>query len=183
MHIPPLRDRPEDIEPLIGHFLDRYAEPGAGLQAPAPTRPFLEALSRAQLPGNVRQLENVVRRAIVNRRAHQPLALSDLPSELLSELAQPTAVTQLVPVPVSTALAPMASSDRRALPPGPGWLDDEAAAGAGGWKLGRALDLCEQTMVAAALDASHGNRARAARLLGISPRSIFNKMRKHRLTA
>jgi DNA-binding NtrC family response regulator len=38
-------------------------------------------------------------------------------------------------------------------------------------------------MVAAALDAARGNRARAAQLLGISPRSVFNKMRKYRLTA
>jgi DNA-binding NtrC family response regulator len=51
------------------------------------------------------------------------------------------------------------------------------------WRLDTALNLCEQRLVAAALGASHGNRSRAARMLGISPRCIFNKMRKHRLTA
>jgi transcriptional regulator with GAF, ATPase, and Fis domain len=181
--IPPLRERPEDIAPLITHFLARYADPGAGRQVSAPTRGFLEALSGAELPGNVRQLENVVRRAIVNRRAHQPLTLSDLPPELWFELAQRTPVTLPAPVSSSTALVPVGASDQRALEPAATWLDNEAALGAAGWKLRRALALCEQTMVAAALDASHGNRARAARLLGISPRSIFNKMRKHRLTA
>jgi DNA-binding NtrC family response regulator len=53
---------------------------------------------------------------------------------------------------------------------------------ASSWKLAGALNVCEQHILSAALDASSGNRSRAARLLGISARSIFNKMRKHRLT-
>lgn len=182
VRIPPLRERPEDVAPLIEHFVSREVDTSTGPPAPAPTRAFLEALARAELPGNVRQLENVVRRASINRRAHQPLALSDLPPELWVELAHRTPTADTLPVATSTALVPVEALDRRMSAPG-AWLDNEAALGDNGWKLGRALKLCEQTMVAAALDASRGNRAHAARLLGISPRSIFNKMRKHRLTA
>jgi len=54
---------------------------------------------------------------------------------------------------------------------------------ASSWKLAPALELCEHQILSAALNASSGNRSRAARLLGISARSIFNKMRKHRLTS
>ena len=181
VRIPPLRERPADVAPLVEHFLHRSAAPGD--PASVPTRAFLEALSRAELPGNVRQLENVLRRAMVNRRPRQPLALCDLPPELWAELSQRNSPAEMMAVPNSKALVPPGVVDRRALVSGTEPVEHQAAVGASGWKLGRALDLCEQTMVAAALDASRGNRARAARLLGISPRSIFNKMRKHRLTA
>jgi transcriptional regulator with GAF, ATPase, and Fis domain len=181
VRIPPLRERPGDVAPLVEHFLHHGIAPGnRGL---APTRAFLEALSRAELPGNVRQLENVVRRAVVSRRPSQPLALSDLPPELWAELSQRTRAHETTAMVPSTALLPAKATaiERRELasatqigPP---------ADGSSNWKLARALELCEQTMVAAALDAARGNRARAAKLLGISPRSIFNKMRKYRLTA
>ncbi|MDP2320400.1 MAG: sigma 54-interacting transcriptional regulator [Acidobacteriota bacterium] len=180
VRIPPLRERPADVAPLVEHFLQKSAAPG-DRQVP-PTRAFLEALTRAELPGNVRQLENVVRRAIVNRRPRQPLALCDLPPELWAELSQRGRGHESATIPHTRAIVPAGVADRRALitttPTEP-----QPADRAGSWKLERALELCEQTMVAAALDASRGNRARAARLLGISPRSIFNKMRKYQLTA
>jgi two-component system response regulator HydG len=64
IELPPLRERPEDVEPLALHFLRRFAgrmsksihsiEPGA-----------LEALQRYSWPGNVRELENVMERAVI----------------------------------------------------------------------------------------------------------------------
>jgi tetratricopeptide (TPR) repeat protein len=55
IHIPPLRDRREDIEPLVVHFSGRMLTPGA-----------LEALNRMHWPGNVRELQNVVKRAAIS---------------------------------------------------------------------------------------------------------------------
>ena len=64
LHMPPLRDRPEDVEPLARHFLQAAARdfrrPVAGFEPAA-----LDALCRYQWPGNVRELMSVVRRAVV----------------------------------------------------------------------------------------------------------------------
>jgi two-component system nitrogen regulation response regulator GlnG len=64
IHVPPLRERREDIPALVEHFLDRYGESLAG------RRPLLSATAQAALarhdwPGNVRELENAIKRALV----------------------------------------------------------------------------------------------------------------------
>lgn len=63
IHVPPLRARAEDIEPLARHFLEKF-----GLQMGKPVRdidrPALEALARYAWPGNVRELENAIERAV-----------------------------------------------------------------------------------------------------------------------
>ena len=165
LRIPPLRERPDDIEPLVEHLLARRTDDhGAPVRA---SQEFIEALRRLKLPGNVRQLEHLVRRAVVTTYAGQPLRLRSLPPELWAELSH------------GDNGARGATTSRDTTTP----VDATAVLNASEWKLQRALDLCEQQLLTAALGASSGNRARAARLLGISPRCIFNKMRKHRLTA
>jgi transcriptional regulator with GAF, ATPase, and Fis domain len=61
VHVPPLRERAEDIPLLVAHFIAKYAE-GRSLRV---ERAALEALCAYPWPGNVRQLENEVRRALV----------------------------------------------------------------------------------------------------------------------
>jgi DNA-binding NtrC family response regulator len=64
LHLPALRERPEDIPLLTAHFLEKYAgeyhKPGLQLRAD-----LAEELSRLQWPGNVRELENTIRRAVI----------------------------------------------------------------------------------------------------------------------
>ncbi len=77
MSIPPLRERKEDIPPLIDHFLKRYAEENgkeiAGLSSEAQ-----DVLLKYDYPGNVRELENIIERAVVIAR-DAVVALDDLP--------------------------------------------------------------------------------------------------------
>ena len=77
MSIPPLRERREDIPPLIDHFLKRYAEENdkeiAGLSSEAQ-----EVLLKYDYPGNVRELENIIERAVVIAR-DAVIAVEDLP--------------------------------------------------------------------------------------------------------
>jgi DNA-binding NtrC family response regulator len=175
IRVPALRDRPQDIEALVQHFVSQ-----CGGEEPRPlsaSREFVDALRQLDLPGNVRQLENVVRRAVVSARDANQLGLKNLPPELWLELSRAAGA------PTSDAASGGSASeetrrDDRAVPLNPVAILDATA-----WKLEDALELCEQHLVAAALGASRGNRSRAARLLGISPRCIFNKMRKHRLSA
>ncbi|MCS6797309.1 MAG: sigma 54-interacting transcriptional regulator [Myxococcota bacterium] len=62
LHIPPLRERPEDIEPLVEHFLAHGRPGGRSRQLP---EGFLEWARRHRWPGNVRELRNAVERAVV----------------------------------------------------------------------------------------------------------------------
>jgi DNA-binding NtrC family response regulator len=67
LHLPPLRERPEDIPLLAGHFLKKYsAEYGKKGLKPGPG--FMEELGRQDWPGNVRELENAIRRAVILSR-------------------------------------------------------------------------------------------------------------------
>jgi DNA-binding NtrC family response regulator len=50
-----------------------------------------------------------------------------------------------------------------------------------GWNLSRSLQHCERLLLEAALDKTHGNQSQTARLLGITPRSVYTKVHKHRL--
>ena len=62
--VPPLRRRPEDIEPLAAHFLERFAaETGRKLRGYTPEA--LEAMQSYHWPGNIRELRNVIERAVV----------------------------------------------------------------------------------------------------------------------
>jgi DNA-binding NtrC family response regulator len=178
VRMPALRERPEDVEPLVRHFMALAA--GVPESAAAASRDFVLALRRLELPGNVRQLENVVRRAMVSWRRGDPLRLSDLQPELWLELAQlagPPQVPDAEPPDEGERESESAPSGGEAT----ALLDAVGVLEACSWKLGRALDLCEQKIVDAALGISSGNRSRAARLLGISPRSIFNKLRKYQI--
>ena len=80
--LPPLRERPDDIEVLAAFFLRRH-DSGASLQI---SESAMELLRRYRWPGNVRELENVVRRAaIMARSEHRTLIQSrDLPVETLA---------------------------------------------------------------------------------------------------
>ncbi len=80
IQIPPLRERREDIPPLLDHFLRKFAEknrrPVTGLTAAA-----RDALLRYEYPGNVRELENIVERAVLLCRGGV-IDLEDLPMAL-----------------------------------------------------------------------------------------------------
>jgi two-component system NtrC family response regulator len=77
MSIPPLRERKEDIPILIDHFLKRYAEENvkeiAGLSSEAQ-----DVLLKYDYPGNVRELENIIERAVVIAR-EAVISVEDLP--------------------------------------------------------------------------------------------------------
>ncbi len=106
VQLPPLRDRRDDIPLLVQHFLDKYqARNGADAQSarkgdgappvkPAPLTVSQECMRRLMAyrwPGNVRQLENAVERAVAFSAGRSQIGIQDLPSELLEEIASPIA--------------------------------------------------------------------------------------------
>ncbi len=74
IELPPLRDRREDIPPLIEHFLKRYA-PGRTIEV---SREAMDLLMKYPWPGNIRELENVIERAVVLARGNL-ISTRDLP--------------------------------------------------------------------------------------------------------
>jgi transcriptional regulator with PAS, ATPase and Fis domain len=176
VHLPPLRDRSGDLNLLVDNVLRKY-RPDATLESVSVDRDFIEALAQLDLPGNVRQLENIVRRAVLNKSSNAaPLGLSDLPSEIWRQLCtngksisgEPGAACQMNQP--ETPSVQLSSGE---------WiaglltrLDSQE------WTLSRVVHHCERLVVEAALQRAHGNHSQAARVLGITPRTLYNKLKK-----
>ena len=103
IHLPPLRERPEDLALLIRHFL-RQKSTDLGLPEKSFTREALDILMAYAWPGNVRELENVVERALV---------LSTLP--VLGPDDLPGHLTLSTAAPIKRDIAPQVLSSNRTL--------------------------------------------------------------------
>jgi two-component system response regulator PilR (NtrC family) len=147
IEIPPLRERPEDIRPLAEHFLGRCAaEQNKDIRALSPET--FRALEGSAFPGNVRELENVIERAVA--LATGPIiGLGDLPRELSGATSQP--LPALIGLP------------------------DE------GCNLDEVLGEVERRLLLQALERSGGVRTHAAKLLGVTLRSLRYRFQKHAL--
>jgi len=95
IHLPPLRERREDIPFLAAHFLDKFAKEN--------TREFkgfspsaMDYLSAYEWPGNVRQLENVIERCVV-LSSSDTIGADDLPPEIKDEESQFKSAVDLLP--------------------------------------------------------------------------------------
>ena len=158
LHVPPVRERRGDIAPLVAHVIARHGP--AGVSPARASDEFLAALARVPLPGNVRELEHLVRYAIAQANGATLLGLAQLPESIWCEVA--AGEPEHLPPPSSPAGWPVHVPDA--------------------WTLARSLAWCERAIVQRALEATDGNQARAARLLGVTPRSVYNKLRKYQLT-
>jgi len=94
IQLPPLRERREDLPLLIDHFLRAFADKN-GKSIRGLTREAREALLRYDYPGNVRELENLIERAVVLTR-DDVIGLTDLPLTLEAQAAEPEGSAGLV---------------------------------------------------------------------------------------
>jgi two-component system response regulator PilR (NtrC family) len=78
IQLPPLRDRRDDIPVLVKHFLEKFA-PGSQMQV---VQAAMRALMAYHWPGNVRQLENAIERAVALSAGRREIDVSDLPAEV-----------------------------------------------------------------------------------------------------
>ena len=152
LSLPPLRDRPEDIKALAAHFAVKYAKAN-GL----PERSLSDAASARLLarewPGNVRELENAIHRAVLLAQG----------SEIEADaIRMPDGTT-------SIASAPAGPAQRAA----------EAADAVSRSFVGSTVAEMEQNLILDTLDHCLGNRTHAANILGISIRTLRNKLRAY----
>jgi two-component system response regulator PilR (NtrC family) len=153
--VPPLRERREDIPLLVNHFVKKYA-PGAGKSFVHVNRQSLGALNTYDWPGNVRQLENTIERAVALESGEE--LMIELPAE------RPKAKAAAAGAGVS-GTPPVGS----ALPEGLG--------------IDKYLADIEINLLKSALAQSNGVQTRAAELLKISYRSFRHLMKKYDLSS
>ena len=159
LRIPPLRERPGDIALLASHFIDRYAKAnGLGQKVLHP-----ETLARLQAHGwrgNVRELENTMHRAVL-------LAAGPViePEAVMLMDGAPTLGTAAADPAVKVATA--AAS-----------VDADAATGTAGL-VGRTVADVERDLIIDTLHHTLGNRTHAANILGISIRTLRNKLKQY----
>jgi DNA-binding NtrC family response regulator len=143
---PTLRERADDIPRLVHHFATHAAELQGGTP-PTVAPETMEMLQRYPWPGNVRELANAVERAVLLCRG-RVLEPSDLDQQIRQAGLHPPRPLR---VPASPASEPPSPNDYN-------------------------LDSIERKAIEQALVATGGNRTRAAKLLGISERTLRNKL-------
>ncbi len=149
IHLHPLRERARDVLPIAQHFVEHYATQNGR------TVPALSPAAQLQLqcwswPGNVRELENVIQRAVVLLQS-DTIDTGDLsfgPVTAESGVAESTA-------PVAAAAGPQSAHPLA----------------------NRPLSDIEREAILATLECTGGNKTEAARRLGVSARTLSNKMK------
>jgi two-component system, NtrC family, response regulator PilR len=152
--VPPLRDRREDVPLLVNHFLRKYA-PAAGKSIAHVHAASLSSLASYEWPGNVRQLENTIERAVALETT------DELHVELPAER------------PRARAAAAGAGTDGVPITPGSVLPD--------GVDMEKYVAEIERSLLKSALAQSNGVQARAADVLKISYRSFRHLMKKYDL--
>jgi DNA-binding NtrC family response regulator len=141
LSVPPLRARREDVPLLLDHFLTRLGRSPEDLDADA-----RGAILSHPLPGNVRELENLVERAAI-LAGKGPIRPEH--------------------VPVASSPAAAASGGPCLVPE----IPDE----------GLSLESLEKELILRALDKARGNKSQAARLLGLTRRTLYSRLERHGL--
>ncbi len=156
--LPPLRERVDDLLPLAMHFLDQASRKSAKQVTHFEDR-ALQTLLDYDWPGNIRELENTIERAVVLADSNR-LKYDDLPMSVRRQSG---------PGVHSNRLSPVASAS--GILPRPATLDGPA-----GWT--QTPDDAERVELLAALERCHGNKAEAARLLGLPRSTYYSKLKK-----
>ena len=158
LRLPPLRERPLDIPLLIEHFTDKYAEANGVERLPI-GKEAMQALQQHVWRGNVRELENTMHRAIL-------LASG-------TEIGTDAIVLSTVDAPMASAAATAAATV----------IEGAAAAGAPGAEtsglVGKTVAEVERELIIDTLQHCLGNRTHAANILGISIRTLRNKLKQY----
>ena len=172
IRVPALRERPEDIPELVRHFTARFAAEEGKPFIRAVTAPSLDLLLRFDWPGNVRQLENAVFRAVV--LADGPMLTPAEFPQIAAYVAGGQEATEIRP----HALEPVAA---REIDLHEGSLPRDAAEGLEPFDAGgdvRPLAEIEAEMIRLALERYNGRMTLVARKLGIGRSTLYRKLKE-----
>lgn len=175
--LPPLRERREDIPPLVAHFIDRFNKENRRQLKVTPDA--MKVLTSCYWPGNVRELENCIERTatMVQGDTIRDLAFPCRQNRCLTQtlhfLDKADAVAAVAAMPRPAAALPAPGEPTRigpthALPPSPSRDDDPPPEG-------------ERERLVWAMEQCGWVQAKAARLLRITPRQLGYALLKHRI--
>jgi DNA-binding NtrC family response regulator len=150
IHIPPLRDRKEDLLPLLDHFLEKAAK-DLGKKKPTPPSELIILLNAYHFPGNIRELESIIFDA-VSKHVSGKLSMEVFKSYISKQ--QPAFKADSVGLPLDDT-APISFAEK--LP---------------------TLKQAEQLLIAEAMKRSDNNQAIAAMHLGISRQALNRRLRQ-----
>ena len=163
IHMPPLRERREDIPVLVNYFINKFARE-QGRETKSIASNAVKALEKYHWPGNVRELENVLRRVLVVSQGDVVL-LEDLPPEIAGETSSSVAIPGLAVV-SEGAVEDITMLARQFFQ----WARRDP-------KL-KILPAVERELVIQALKETHGNQVHAAKLLGITRATLRKRVEK-----
>ena len=160
--LPPLRERGDDIELLLQHYLPRYSRE-LGRDVPSLKPETLNLLKRYSWPGNVRELQSTVKQMLLNSR-DSTFGPAVLPGEILLE-------TQALPLPAECDHMSAAWEH---------FVNERLAAGSENI-YSEAVELMEREIIPRILKHTGGNQLQSARLLGIARNSLRSRIRSLRI--
>jgi DNA-binding NtrC family response regulator len=153
VHLPPLRERPRDVSLLAQHFVEEYSAVNQK-ELSGFTPGAIEALKHHSWPGNVRELRNVIERAVIV--ASGPwIDLKDLPTLGGDNPSRQTTE---------------ASTE----------MNDESSPLTLVVSVGTTVEEAEKRLIFETLKSTRDNKTRAAEILGISTKTLHNKLRRYR---
>src|SRR6185369_13362463 len=166
IHLPPLRERKDDLqsiaETLIGD-LNRKHECRVSDLAPA----VVESLERHQWPGNVRELRNVLERAVI-LAGEGTIEVKHLPAFLQTDRAASAA-----------AGSPSGSSTTNGGEVPPAVIVTPEDSEAIRFQIGTTVEEAEKGLILRTLEHTRNNKTRAAEILGISLKTLHNKLKEY----
>lgn len=170
VHVPPLRERAEDILPLADHFLARYARK-FGIKVAGFSESARGAMLGYRWPGNVRELQNTIERAVILTEEGRAVSAAALGLPLVGSVTSSGEA-------LLNSSVPFDFEQRTAN--GNGVAESSAVATTDA--SGKVLTIAEleKQAIKAALQQTGGNRTKAAELLGISIRTLRNKLQEYR---
>jgi two-component system, NtrC family, response regulator AtoC len=188
--VPPLRERPDEIPTLIDFFISRYARKYNRAARPL-TDHLRQLFMQYEWPGNIRELENMIKRVVILQ--DEQLVIREIERNLARAHALPVAAAapaMAVPVglPTGYAMPPMSYPPSGVAAPDADAIDgddeplEEVAESAGGGSLASVAKAASMKAERAAIEQTlgqvHWNRRKAAQILGVSYKTLLNKIKE-----
>jgi hydrogenase-4 transcriptional activator len=171
IHVPPLRDRREEVPVLAAHFLDHFSS-RSGKQGIAMTQEAIDALIGYDWPGNVRQLRNEIERVVAYAYEGARISVEDLSPEVVHPRRQMAGTRS----PLNGDRAYYSAASQPAYATNGNGHRPKPAPPNGGGKLKDATAALERQLIEEALTRNRNNLSRTAIDLGLSRRGLRLKM-------
>ncbi|MFA5903653.1 MAG: sigma-54 dependent transcriptional regulator [Desulfobacula sp.] len=160
IELPPLRERKEDIEPLISFYLHKFSAE-LKIDNPSIQPEALALLNKYEWPGNIRELSNLIQKVLIFNRG-APISAADL--EHIIEKKDKTGQSGEIEL---TTIRD--------------WVRQMLKTQSGGYSFDNFMDTVSGIVISEALKITNGNRTQAAKLLGLSRPTLHAKIEKHNI--